>query len=172
MVALRGAACSPDSDIEVSLVRLGTMLAACAANTAKEPDMEQQDALKQELLALETRYWDAIKAKDSRTAANLSGDPCIVVGAQGVGEVRREAVSKILEAATYELNEFSIGDIHIRQVSDDVVALAYSVTEDLTVDGRKLELKAFDTSVWKKSSEGWTCVIHTESPAGDPFGRH
>lgn len=134
--------------------------------------MKQQEALKKELLALEARYWNAIKAKDSRTAASLSDDPCIVVGAQGVGEIGRKAMQKMQEAATYELNDFSFSDVHIRQVSDDVMVLAYGVTEDLTVDGKKLELKAFDSSVWKKSNGGWTCVAHTESPAGDPFGRH
>jgi ketosteroid isomerase-like protein len=134
--------------------------------------MEQTDALKQELVALETRYWNAIKAKDSRTAESLSDNPCIVVGAQGVGEIRRDALRVMLEQAPYQLNRFALDDVHIRQVSDDVFALAYTVTEDLTVDGEKLELKAFDSSVWKKTSDGWTCVVHTESLAGDPFGRH
>jgi hypothetical protein len=53
-----------------------------------------------------------------------------------------------------------------------VVALAYTVNEDVTVEGKRMKFKAFDSSVWKKSSEGWTCVVHTETPAGDPFGRH
>ena len=55
--------------------------------------MEEHDALKQELLAREKSYWAAIKEKNSRVAANLSDDPCIVVGAQGValGEFNRVA---------------------------------------------------------------------------------
>ena len=134
--------------------------------------MNHLDALKREILALEMLYWNAIKAKDSRTAARLSDDPCMVVGAQGVGEITRAAFPKVMDQATYKLNGFSLEDVHVRPVSDDVVALAYTVLEELTVDGKKLELKAFDASVWKKTADGWTCVVHTESPAGDPFGRH
>lgn len=133
--------------------------------------MQQQEALKQELMALETRFWNALKARDSRTATSLSDDPCLVVGAQGVDEVRRESFRKMMESAPYELYGFRLSDARIRQVSDDVVALAYTVTEDLTVDGSKVELKAYDSSVWKKADGEWTCVMHTESPEGDPFGR-
>ncbi len=134
--------------------------------------MEQQDALKQELLALENRYWNAIKQKDAQVAASLSDDPCIVVGAQGVGEIDRRALARMLDAATYELKDFALENVRIRRLGDDLVALAYEVNEDLTVDGENLSLKAFDLSIWTKRSGEWVCVVHTESPAGDPFGRH
>ena len=134
--------------------------------------MEQHDVLEQQLLAREKRYWNAIKTKDARVAAQLTDDSCIVVGAQGVGELSRSAVSSMLESATYTLDEFSLEDVHFRRLGDDVVALAYKVREDLTVDGKKVKLEAFDSSVWMKRNGDWVCVVHTESPAGDPFGRH
>lgn len=134
--------------------------------------MEQQDTLKQELLAREKSYWTAIKEKDSRVAAHLSDDPCIVVGAQGVSEVSRSVLSKMLEGATYELRGFSLEDVHFRRLSDDIAALAYKVSEELVVDGEKVKLDAFDSSVWMRRDGEWVCVVHTESPAGDAFGRH
>ena len=134
--------------------------------------MEQQEALKEELLALETSYWNAIKQKDARVAVNLSDDPCIVVGAQGVGEIDRNTMKKMMEGAEYALQGFSLKDVHFRRLSNDVVALAYKVSEDLTVKGEKIKLEAFDSSVWIKRDGKWVCVMHTESPAGDPFGRH
>jgi hypothetical protein len=33
-------------------------------------------------------------------------------------------------------------------------------------------LEAYDASVWKRLNDSWVCVLHTESPKGDPFGRH
>ena len=134
--------------------------------------MEQQDALKQELLAREERYWNAIKEKDSQVAVHLSDDPCIVVGAQGVSEVSRSALSKMLEGATFELEGFALEDVHFRRLSNDVAALAYKVSEDLMVDGEKVKLDAFDSSVWMRRDGEWVCVVHTESLAGDAFGRH
>lgn len=134
--------------------------------------MEQQDTLKQELLALENRFWNAIKDKDSRAAVSLSDDPCMVVGAQGVGEIDRSGMARMLDAANYELTDFALENVRIRRLSDDLVALAYEVNEELTVDGEDVALKAFDLSIWTKRNGEWVCVVHTESPAGDPFGRH
>jgi len=135
--------------------------------------MEQVNTTtKQELLALEKQYWNAIREKDSATASSLSDDPCVVVGAQGVGEMGKSQLAKMLQGATYELNAFSLDDVHMRQISDDVVAMAYKVKEDLVVDGQQIKLEAFDSSVWVRRDQKWVCVVHTESLAGDPFGRH
>ena len=134
--------------------------------------MEQHDALKQELLKREKQYWDAIREKDVQIAARLSDDPCIIVGAQGVGEVSRNALTKMLEGAKHDLKAFSLQDVHFRLLGSDVAALAYKVSEDLTVDGEKIKLEAYDSSVWMKRNGEWVCVVHTESPAGDPFGCH
>jgi len=134
--------------------------------------MKQQDTLEQELLAREKSYWNAIMSKDTTTAERLSDDPCLVVGAQGVGELGHGALRKMLEGASYELNSYTLDDVHFRRLGDDVVALAYKVSEDLTVDGKPLKLEAFDSSVWMKRDGDWVCVVHTEACAGDPFGRH
>lgn len=134
--------------------------------------MEQANATKHELLALEKQYWNAIKEKDPATATSLSDDPCVVVGAQGVGEIRKSELAKMLHGATYELNAFSLEDVHMRQISNDVVAMAYKVKENLLVDGKQIKLEAFDSSVWVRRHGKWVCVVHTESLAGDPFGRH
>lgn len=133
--------------------------------------MQLSDATKRELLALEKQYWNAVKEKDSATAASLSDDPCVIVGAQGVGEVDRSTLAKMVEAARYELKAFSLEDVHMRQVGDDVVAMAYKVKEHLVVEGQDVKLEAFDSSVWVRRGGKWVCILHTESPAGDPFGR-
>ena len=134
--------------------------------------MEEHAALQQELLAHERSYWAAIKDKNAQVAARLSDDPCIVVGAQGVGELSRGALSKMLEGATYDLNEFSLEGVRVRRLSGDIAVIAYKVREDLTVEGKRVELEAYDSSVWMKRDGDWVCVVHTESLAGDPFGRH
>jgi hypothetical protein len=134
--------------------------------------MKQQNLLEQQLLAREKSYWNAIMSRDAGTAERLSDDPCIVVGAQGVSEIDRGAMRKMLEGARYQLNAYRLDDVHFRHLGDDVVALAYKVNEDLTVDGKPMKLEAFDSSVWMKRDGEWVCAVHTEALAGDPFGRH
>ncbi len=134
--------------------------------------MKQHDTLEQLLLAREKTYWNAIMSKDTEVVERLSDDPCLVVGAQGVGELGRGAMTKMLEGASWALKSYKLDDLHFRRLGDDVVALAYKVEEDLTVDGAPLKLEAFDSSVWIRRDGDWVCVVHTEACAGDPFGRH
>jgi hypothetical protein len=61
--------------------------------------------------------------------------------------------------------------VHVNRICDDTYAISYGVHEDLEVDGKPVKLDAFDSSVWQKTDNGWTCVLHTESIKGDAFGR-
>ena len=134
--------------------------------------MQTQQSIEEELMDLETRYWSAIRNKDSSAAASLSNDPCVVVGAQGVGELDKAALAGMMEDATFDLDKFSFDDVHVRPIAKDVVIVAYKVKEDLVVEGKPVKLEAFDSSVWVRRDGEWLCALHTESLAGDPFGRH
>ncbi len=98
----------------------------------------------QTLQALETRYWQAIKDKDAETAAAMSEDPCLVVGAQGVGELSRAALGKMLEGGAYELSNFALEDFRLRPLGEDVVAVWP------TRSGRRWSWKARRSS-WRPS---------------------
>jgi hypothetical protein len=56
-------------------------------------------------------------------------------------------------------------------LNDSVALVAYKVHEDLTVDGKKVGMDAADTPVWVRIDGQWRCAMHTESLAGDPYGR-
>jgi hypothetical protein len=129
-------------------------------------------AVAQELLGLEREYWQAIKSKDVDAAMRLTDDPCIVTGAQGVGEIDRQGLAMMMTKASYTLNDFEIAeDAHVRLLRDDVAIVAYKVRENLTVEGKPLTLEASDSSTWVRRGGRWLCALHTESLAGDPFGR-
>ena len=49
--------------------------------------------------------------------------------------------------------------------------IAYRVREQISVDGEQVELDAYDSSAWHRRDGRWMCVLHTESIAGDPYGR-
>ena len=129
------------------------------------------DNLTDYLLGLETRYWTAIRDRDAAAATALSTDPCLVVGAQGTAELSREALGGMLQGATWELSAFELSDPRVHRIADDVAAIAYQVHEQVVVDGEPLEMKANDSSVWVRREGTWLCALHTETIAGDPFGR-
>jgi len=124
-----------------------------------------------ELLNLEKRFWKCMKDKDVETALRMTDDPCIVTGAQGVSRIDKKTFAKMMETGTWVLHDFEIKDAKVHRLSDDVAVIGYKVHEDLTVDGKRLTMDAADASTWVRRNGKWLCALHTESVAGDPYGR-
>lgn len=130
------------------------------------------ETVEQELVALERRFWQAMKDKDVEAAIHLTDEPCLITGAQGVGSVDHQAFAGMMQSASWTLHEFEIGDdVRVRMLGGDVAITAYTVTERLTVDGKPVMLRAADSSTWVRRNGRWLCALHTEALAGDPFGR-
>jgi hypothetical protein len=125
-----------------------------------------------ELIELEQAFWNAMKQRDGQVARDLTDDTVIVVNSQGIGEVEQAAIGGMVEKASWDLEQFSFGDnVHVKMIGDDVAIVAYAVDEQVVVDGKRTAVNAFDTSVWVRKLGKWVCALHTESLAGDPFGR-
>jgi uncharacterized protein (TIGR02246 family) len=127
----------------------------------------------QELLDQERLFWDAMKAKDSKAASRMTDDGCIVVGAQGVSAIDAKTMAKLTEEGEWELERYSFDEktAQVRFINDDVALVAYKVNERVLVDGKEVDLNANDSSVWVRRDGKWLCAMHTESLAGDPYGR-
>ena len=128
---------------------------------------------KQQVLEVEKRFWDAMKKKDAQTASRMTDDGCIVVGAQGASTIDSKTMGKLTSEGAWELKRFAIDEkkAEVRFVGDDVAIVAYKVNEQVVVDGKTLPIEANDASVWVRRGGDWLCALHTESLAGDPFGR-
>jgi hypothetical protein len=124
-----------------------------------------------QLQDLEKQYWQAIMDRDITAAMRLTDDPFIITGAQGVARITHPAFAAMLQAGGWTLHEFTLTDVLVRVVSEGVAIVAYKVKELLTVDGKPVTIEAADSSVWILRDEHWLCTLHTESLAGDPFGR-
>jgi hypothetical protein len=126
----------------------------------------------EELLDLERQYWQAIKDHDGDAAARLTDEVCIVAGAQGVASLDKRRLSAMLKAASYTLDRFVLADNpQVRLLGDGIAMIAYEVHEELTIDGKRVELDAADSSIWVRRDGRWRCAMHTEAIAGDPYGR-
>jgi hypothetical protein len=127
----------------------------------------------QELFDVERRFWDAMKAKDARVAEQMTDDNCIVVGAQGVSEIDGKTMARLTKEGQWDLQQYSFDqtNAHVRFIDDDIAIVAYRVNERVVVDGKTLPIEANDSSVWVRRDGAWLCALHTESLAGDPYGR-
>jgi ketosteroid isomerase-like protein len=124
------------------------------------------------LLSLENQYWQAMRDKDLDAALELTADPCLIVGAQGVRRVDRSTYAAMMRDATWTMLDFKLGDdACVEMLGRNVAIVAYSVHEDITIDGEPLSIDATDSSTWVRRDGRWLCALHTESLFGDPFGR-
>jgi hypothetical protein len=112
-----------------------------------------------------------MKDKDVDGALQLTDEPCIVTGAQGVSRIDRDGYRKMMTAAKWDLVDFEFSEIQTRRVTDDVAVVAYKVKEQLDVEGKSVSFEASDSSTWVKRDGKWLCAVHTEAVSGDPFGR-
>ncbi len=126
-----------------------------------------------ELLDVENEFWNAMQAKDGGKAARLTADGCIVVGAQGVSAIDQETMKKLTVDGQWQLKQFSFDEktTRVNFLSDDVALVAYTVDEHVEIAGHTVPITANDASVWVRRDGEWRCAMHTESLAGDPFGR-
>jgi hypothetical protein len=127
--------------------------------------------VEKEVLNLERQFWQSMKDKDAETAKQLTDFPCIVVGPQGIAQADEKMFMAMMQESPSDLEEFTLGDVEFRQISDDVAIVAYKAHEELRVDGKPVALDAAEASVWVRRDGKWQCALHTESLTGDPYGR-
>lgn len=124
-----------------------------------------------EILALEKEYWQSMVTRDPEVATRLTAEQSIIVGTEGVGTVSKREIGSMVNSDKWRLKKFEFGDVKINSMDENTAIIAYSVKEDLDVEGKSLTLDACDSSVWSRRNGKWECVLHTESLRGDPFGR-
>jgi hypothetical protein len=131
------------------------------------------DTRTRELLDVEHRFWTAMQEKDAGTASAMTDDGCIIVGAQGVSAIDAKSMARMTAEGAWELEQYSFDEqkLQVRFLTDEIAIVAYPVKEDLVVGGKPLSLSANDSSVWVRRGGEWRCALHTESLAGDPYGR-
>ena len=118
---------------------------------------------KDEIIALEKSYWEAMKAKDGARSSQLSGKISLVTGARGVTSVEKAKMGKLTEDGNWYLEHYAFEDTQVIIPAPDVAIIAYTVTQSVTAEGKKREFKAADSSTWIRGADGWECHAHSET---------
>jgi hypothetical protein len=124
--------------------------------------MTTTTTLEQELTQLEQQYWEAMERKDIAILERLTDFPCIVTGSHGVKSIDRATFMKMAQDPGRAIKNARLSDVHVRQVTDDVAVVAYTVHEALEKGGRAMTLDAADCSTWVRRNGSWACVAHSE----------
>jgi hypothetical protein len=121
---------------------------------------------KDDIIALEKSYWDAMKRKDGNRTAELSGDISVVTGPKGVMSIDKSKMGAMTEEGKWTLDDYTFEDVQISIPSSDVAIIAYKVKQTVTMDGKKQQMEAADMSTWLRGKDGWQCHAHSETMLG------
>ncbi len=123
----------------------------------------QSKPTKDDVIALEKSYWDAMKTKDGKRTAKLSGKHALVMGAQGVMSIPKDKMGKMTEEGNWTLESYAFDDINVSVPTADVAIIAYTVRQKVTMDGKTQNKRAAESSTWLRGDDGWECHAHSET---------
>jgi ketosteroid isomerase-like protein len=118
---------------------------------------------KEQIVALEKDYWDAMQRKDGKRASELTGNVALTTGARGVARIPNAKMAEMTEEGKWTLHAYDFDNVEVVTPTPDVAIIAYTVNQNVTMDGKKQVLHAADTSTWVRSDDGWQCHAHTET---------
>jgi uncharacterized protein DUF4440 len=116
-----------------------------------------------EVIALEKSYWEAMKRKDGTRTAQLSGKTALVTGARGVSSIPKDKMGKMTESGNWTLESYDFENVEVTVPTPDVAIIAYTVRQKVTMDGKSQDLEAADSSTWIRGPAGWECHAHSEA---------
>ena len=79
--------CADDTPARLRWVGIRGQAGLAGATTLEECHASNRNPVR--VLALEKKYWDALKSRDLPTMEALTADPCLLVGPQGASIIDR-----------------------------------------------------------------------------------
>ena len=68
---------------------------------------------KDEIIALEKEFWDAMKRKDGARASQLSGKTSLTTGARGVASISKEKMGEMTQEGNWTLDAYQFDDVQV-----------------------------------------------------------
>ncbi len=121
------------------------------------------------LMALETKAWDAWKAKDAKYFEGYIADNMVGFDDKGKHTTKADAVKMIGENKC-EVRSYALSDSHMTPIGADAAALTYKVVQDATCDGQKVPATVTAGTVFVRSADAWKAVYHNEVAVIEPKG--
>lgn len=120
--------------------------------------------MRNEIIILEKKYWEAMASHDFETVKNLTFFPCITGGKRGVRSVDEDTFAKMFDQAQdMEIKVVDISNEQVTVVSDDYVVLGYNIILEQTIGGKTQQSRCVCTSAWVRVNGNWQCPLHSET---------
>lgn len=120
--------------------------------------------LRNELFALEKKFWQSLVDADCDTATELLCEPAFTVSSHGQMKFDHAGYRKMVEQGSMVIKSFRLSEMEALFPSDSAAVLSYKAHQVVSRRGtaERIEQDVIDTSTWIRDGETWRCVMHTE----------
>ena len=136
---------------------VGLLLALAVASPSMAGD------LKEEILAVEKASWKAYQDHDGKAYGDTITDDAVVITASGDVLSGKQKIVADASSTSCTVKNFDLADTKVRQLSADSAILSYTLTQDVTCEGKKSAAKAFATSIYVRHGGKWRCTSYQET---------
>lgn len=116
-----------------------------------------------QIVELETRFWQSMVDKDVPTAKAMIAEECIVTGPMGTMRVGPEKFGEMTKDGSWQLNRFDLTKTDVTFPAEGVAVIAYEVHQQGTMKGDKMDLRCADATTWVRDGSDWKIALHTET---------
>lgn len=123
------------------------------------------------ILELETKFWDAMKAKDADAAAQMIADPSMAVGPMGTVKMNPDIYRKMTKEGDWALTSYRLDDVEVVFPNETTAIIGYKVHQKGELKGQPMDLHCADSTVWVRDGMDWKVALHSETilqPAKQP----
>src|SRR6188768_101348 len=96
---------------------------------------------KQQIIDLETRFWQSMKDKDVATAKSLIAQEGLVTGPMGTMTINPEKYAQMTRDGQWTLENFEMKNVEVVQPTPDSAIIAYEVRQTGDMKGQKMDLR-------------------------------
>jgi len=118
---------------------------------------------KQQIIDLETRFWQSMKDKDPTAAKAMIADEGLVAGRMGTMRIDPAKYAKMTEEGQWTLKSFDLKDVDVVFPNKDTAIIAYKVHQTGDHKGQPRDMTCADSTVWVRSGDSWKSALHTET---------
>ena len=117
----------------------------------------------QEIIDLEIKFWESMKAKNADAASSLIADSSLAVGPMGTIRMDPATYKKMTEEGDWTLESYELEDVVVVFPGKDTAAIAYKVHQMGVMKGQPMDMHCADSTVWVRDRGDWKVALHSET---------
>jgi hypothetical protein len=149
------------TDVMLKLLCVGFVM--FSGTVLAQPQKSEFNTLKEELIALEKKSWEAWRNRDSRFFEEFLSTDHIEVGTMGVSK-KAEIVSFVGSNAC-SMKNFKVDHFELSILDGNTALLTYHAIQETQCDGKPAPSPVWVSSLYQKRDKRWQNVVYQQSLA-------